>query len=207
MRRKSESHKIHDRIMIPLTLGIVPGGLLTFILVDAFQPILVYLYFNRFMIPGKEVSMAGFVCIFIVLLKNLHAMMNFLAKMTNRCTKSTFLRHYQVISSLFLILLEILKEHYEALKYFGSHRILSPKIKPKVGYPISRKVLETMLASSNFLTSLLNLCVGLVLSTCNFVITGCILEFQMEELQPGFLESGENWFKITRTDRFFYLNR
>ena len=84
--------------MIPLTLGIVPGGLLTFILVDAFQPILVYLYFNRFMIPGKEVSMAGFVCIFIVLLKNLHAMMNFLAKITNRCTKSTFLRHYQVKS-------------------------------------------------------------------------------------------------------------
>ena len=203
MRRKSESHKIHDRIMIPLTLGIVPGGLLTFILVDAFQPILVYLYFNRFMIPGKEVSMAGFVCIFIVLLKNLHAMMNFLAKMTNRCIKSTFLRLYQVNSHVFHInLSNNYKEHYEALKYFGSHRILSPKIKPKVGYPISRKVLETMLASSNFLTSLLNLCVGLVLSTCNFVITGCILEFQMEELQPGFLESGENWLKITRTDRF-----
>ena len=52
------------------------------------------------MIPGKEVSMAGFVCIFIVLLKNLHAMMNFLAKITNRCTKSTFLRHYQVKSDL-----------------------------------------------------------------------------------------------------------
>ena len=123
MRRKSESHKIHDRIMIPLTLGIVPGGLLTFILVDAFQPILVYLYFNRFMIPGKEVSMAGFVCIFIVLLKNLHAMMNFLAKMTNRCTKSTFLRHYQVNCHFYHI--NFTKNYKGALRSLEIFRISS----------------------------------------------------------------------------------
>ena len=50
--------------------------------------------------------------------------------------------------------------------------------------------METLLATSNLFTSLLNVTVGVVLSGCNFVITGCILEFQMEELEPGFLETG-----------------
>ena len=149
MRDRSQSRKLASRAMIPLTLGIVPGGLLTFLLVDAFQlgffflfastlyftkknshePVLVYLYFNRFMIPGKDVSMAGFVCIFIVLLKNLHMLVNFIAKCLNACTSSKCLREYQ--------------EHYDSLKYFGSHRILAPS--SRCGrYSSRRKVLGTV---------------------------------------------------------------
>lgn len=214
MRHKSESRHWASRVMIPLTLGVVPGGLLTFILVDAFQPVLVYLYFNRFMIPGKDVSMAGFVCIFIVLLKNLHMLVNFIAKSLNACITSKCLENYQ--------------EHYDSLKYFGSHRILSPNIRK--GYSTRRKLLgngsiffcirvnfletlsqnrfyllstwnvcyrqfsctkETALASANGLTLMLNIGVGVALSTCNFIITGCILEFQMDEINPGFMKSGK----------------
>ena len=49
MKQMSQSSQWWERIKIPLMLGIVPGGLISFILVDAFQPLLVYLYFNRFM--------------------------------------------------------------------------------------------------------------------------------------------------------------
>ena len=48
-----------------------------------------------------------------------------------------------------------------------------------------------MLASSNVLTSFLNIGVGIALSTCNFIITGCILEFQMDEINPGFMRAGK----------------
>ena len=124
--------------MIPLTLGIVPGGLLTFILVDAFQPVLVYLYFNRFMIPGKDVSMAGFACIFIVLLKNLHMLVNFVAICLNACTNSKCLQNY--------------REHYDSLKYFGSHRILAPNVRH---YPYSprRKILGNVYEILNPVTA------------------------------------------------------
>ena len=38
---------------------------------------------------------------------------------------------------------------------------------------------------------MLNIGVGVALSTCNFIITGCILEFQMDEINPGFMKSGK----------------
>ena len=94
-----------------------------------YQPLLVYLYFNRFMIPGKDVSMAGFVCIFIVLLKNLHMLVNFIAKCLNACVSSKCLRQYQ--------------EHYDSLKYFGSHRILAPSSRSG-RYSARRKFLGTV---------------------------------------------------------------
>ena len=50
---------------------------------------------------------------------------------------------------------------------------------------------ETALASANGLTLILNIGVGVALSTCNFIITGCILEFQMDEINPGFMKSGK----------------
>ena len=99
-----------------------------------YEPVLVYLYFNRFMIPGKDVSMAGFVCIFIVLLKNLHMLINFIAKCLNACVSSKCLREYQ--------------EHYDSLKYFGSHRILAPN--SRCGrYSSRRKVLGTVYLSDS----------------------------------------------------------
>ena len=125
MKRKSQSGGWWQRIKIPLTLVVVPGGLMSFILVDAFQPLLVYLYFNRFMTPGQQVSLAGFACIFIILLKNVHNLFHFIAKLFKKCFKSQVLRSYE--------------EHYEYLKYFGSHRILSPHI--KLGYPKERKII------------------------------------------------------------------
>ena len=87
--------KFYDRnyLMSFVSLFGPSGGILQFFC-NAAQPIIVYLHINRFMIPGRDVTIAAYLSIIITILrflgKRIHKILHFLLKQVNKlCASKT----------------------------------------------------------------------------------------------------------------------
>ena len=86
-----------------LLFGGVKGGPLQFILIDSFEPFLLYFYFNRYIAPGEQVKVSSFGVFAVKLFKYGYKMFYVLAVIISKIFRgacSTYLDAYRKISDL-----------------------------------------------------------------------------------------------------------
>jgi len=166
-----ENYEKSNRLIFKLMCQGVSGGIIPFIIIDGIQPMLIYFYFNRFMIPGQPVSVAGFLALIFPLIKHFHFIIFILFKIIYKIFKFKIIEKYLTA-------------------YEISKKCQFLEIEEKEDLNLTQCIMETWIYISNYIIKALTIINVFILTISTFFINSCLVimksEIQSDQIYSAF---------------------